>query len=261
MHLRFVVVFVVLLAVFGCGEFSKRQAPGEIPFVLTGIEPGSCPMIMNIGQDKWQIDYFGFYLSDPEIRIDGKWQTVRFKPNEWQTQSTALLRFDSLCSAPDLSNTSVQLDVSEKLMKLATNLRFTMGLPFEQNHAALQTQPSPLNNTDMYMNRQKGHMFMRLDLTQVGNPSKNWFYHLGNAGCESESTDLAPEKSCAFTNRVEVILPMNQLDEELELDVSVSNIVSQVNFQGENCQFGSPENQPCKKLLRNLLHRPWIKWD
>ena len=260
-QLRFIVIFAAILSVLGCTEWKHQQVPGEIPFILTGVDESSCPINVNIGQDKWQLDYFGFYLTNPEVRIDGKWQSVKFKKNAWQTPSTALVRFDSLCSAPERSNTAIQLDVSDKFMKLATNFRFTMGLPLNENHAALHTLPAPLNNKDMYMNRQNGHMFMRLDLSQTGNQSNHWSYYLGSAGCEAESLEHSPQKSCAFTNRVEVILPMNQLDEELELDVSVSNIVSQVNLlEGGDCKFDSPEKQPCKKLLRNLLHRPWIKW-
>jgi len=81
-------------------------------------------------------------------------------------------------------------------------------------------------------------------------------------GCDSESAVRPPAKSCAFTNRVEFILPMTQLDTDLDLEVSVSNIVAQVDInEAPSCMFESPETEPCKKLIQNLVHRPWIKWQ
>lgn len=251
------------MALVGCDNFtSSPTKAGEIPFTLTGIEKGACPALIKIGESKWQIDYFGFYLTNPEVRIDGRWQPVKFKQNHWQTQTTALLQFHSLCSSPKDANSKISLDVSEEFMKLATNLRFTMGLPFDVNHADPLTQSAPLNVDAMVKNQQEGHRFLRLDLSQVGEGEKSWSYHLGSAGCVSDAIDSAPTKSCAFTNRVEFILPMTQLDSELALEISVSNILSKVQLTDQqNCMFTSPEAQPCKQLLNNLLHRPWIKWD
>jgi hypothetical protein len=101
-----------------------------------------------------------------------------------------------------------------------------------------------------------------MDVSKVGNEEKKWSYHLGSVGCESDSAVRPPEKSCAFTNRVEFILPMTQLDTQLDIDVHVSNIVTQVNInEASSCMFDSPETKPCDKLLRNLTHRPWLQWQ
>ncbi|MDO6565532.1 metallo-mystery pair system four-Cys motif protein [Alteromonas sp. 1_MG-2023] len=263
MHGRFGVMLAIVLGLSGCDTLDwKEREVGEIPFTLTGIESGACPSMVKVGPTKWQLDYFGFYLTKPEVRIDGKWQRVSFKQTKWQTQSTALLKFHSLCSSPDDANNKIILDVSEGLLKLATNLRFTMGLPFDANHANPLSQASPLNDTSMFLNRQQGHRFLRLDLSQAGANEKQWSYHLGSANCTSASTDTPPEASCAFTNRVEFILPMTQLDSELTLELSVSNILAQVDIlEAPSCEFSSPEAPPCKQLLRNLLNRPWIKWE
>jgi hypothetical protein len=29
----------------------------------------------------------------------------------------------------------------------------------------------------------------------------------------------------------------------------------------KGCMFESPEAQPCRQLLKNLLVRPWLTWD
>lgn len=261
------VISSLFIAVFfslaGCDVINfKGREPGEIPFKLVGVDTGACPMIMSIGQQRWNIDYFGFYLSKPERRIDGKWQRVKFKQTQWQTPNEALLKFHNTCVNPDDANTKIVLDVSEQLLKLSTSLRFTMGLPFDINHANPSTQPSPLNDSSMFLNQRTGHRFLKFDVSKNGEEAHEWSYHLGSAGCESESENTPPESSCAFTNRVEFILPMTQLDTDLDLEVSVSNIVAQVQInEAPNCVFASSEITPCDKLIQNLVHRPWIKWQ
>lgn len=259
----YTLLFAALLTLVGCDVINlKGREAGEIPFKLVGVDTGACPMIMSIGPQRWNIDYFGFYLSKPEVRIDGKWQRVKFKQTQWQTPNEALLKFHNKCSNPDDANSKIVLDVSEELLKLATNLRFTMGLPFDVNHADPLTQQTPLNDKTMFSSRQNGHQFLRLDVSKSGKETRKWSYHLGSVGCSSESASAPPAKSCAFTNRVEFILPMTQLDTDLDLEVSVSNIVAQVDInEAESCVFKSPETKPCEKLIHNLVYRPWIKWQ
>ncbi|MEQ3640046.1 MAG: MbnP family protein [Alteromonas sp.] len=255
-------LFTATLSLSGCdmGSFGSREA-GEIPFKLVGVETDACPVIVRAGNDRWNIDYFGFYLSKPEVRVDGKWQRVKFKQTQWQTPSTALLKFHTMCSNPSDANDKIVLDVSEELLKLSTNLRFTMGLPLEQNHADINKQTSPINDKSMFANQLDGHMFLRLDVSKTGDPSSTWSYHLGNAGCEDTGIDEMKVEKCAFTNRVEFILPMTQLDTDLDLDISVSNIFAQLDInEVDDCKFASSEIAPCNKLINNLVYRPWIKW-
>ncbi len=260
MYSLFIAALVMLA---GCDVINwKGREPGEIPFKLVGVDTGACPMIMSIGQQRWNIDYFGFYLSKPELRIDGRWQRVKFKQTQWQTPNEALLKFHNKCVNPDDANSKIVLDVSEELLMLSTNLRFTMGLPFDVNHANPSTQPSPLNDSSMVSNQRDGHMFLKLDVSKSGDATHKWSYHLGSAGCDAETESTPPESTCAFTNRVEFILPMTQLDTDLDLEVSVSNIVAQVEInEAPSCVFASSEITPCDKLIQNLVHRPWIKWQ
>jgi hypothetical protein len=72
MHGRLGVIVAVILGLSGCDKLgmSEREV-GEIPFTLTGIENSACPLMVKVGPTKWQLDYFGFYLTKPEVRIDG----------------------------------------------------------------------------------------------------------------------------------------------------------------------------------------------
>lgn len=263
MLFRISVISALLFTLAGCDFLGlSNREPGEIPFDLVGVDTAACPMIMSIGKDRWNVDYFGFYLSEPELRIDGRWQRINFKQNKWQTADTALLKFHSLCSNPEDANDKIILDASKELMLLSTNLRFKMSLPFDTNHANPLTQPSPLNDSSMFWSWQNGHKFLRMDVSKVGNEEKKWSYHLGSVGCTSDSAVRAPEKPCAHTNRVEFILPMTQLDKQLDIDVYVSNIVTQIDLNdAPSCMFETPDTKPCDKLIRNLVHRPWLQWQ
>ncbi|WP_189403045.1 MbnP family copper-binding protein [Alteromonas halophila] len=254
-------VAIVLLGASGCGPLTDSRKAGEIPVHLSGVNDSVCPMTMSVSNRDWQINYLGVYVSNPEVRIDGRWQALNFQKNDWQTKKVALLKFHGMCEETPEGNTRLLLDASEKLMKLATNLRFTIGLPFEQNHANPLSQPSPLNDSSMFWSWQAGHKFIRLDLTNP-DTQHNFSYHLGSIGCESDAPVRPPEKACAFTNRVEMILPMTQLDTELDLSLSVSTMVAQVALpQTEGCKFDPPSEGVCKQLLHNLLHRPWLDWE
>lgn len=260
---RTVVTVSLLFALTACDTlFPESREAGTIPIHLKHVDTSTCPMTMAINNTTWAIDNFALYVSNPAVRIDGKWQSVSFTENEWQTGKVALLKYHPSCGKKKAGNTQLQIDVSEKLMQLATNLRFTIGLPFEENHANPLTQPSPLNDSSMFWSWQAGHKFMRLDIHNAEQPSQTWSYHLGSVGCESESAMRPPEKACKFTNRVEMILPMTQLDWELDLALSVPVMLSQVNLpETEGCMFESPENPVCGRLLKNLLHRPWLDWQ
>ncbi|WP_338024841.1 MbnP family copper-binding protein [Alteromonas antoniana] len=242
--------------------FPDERVAGTIPVHLKHVDTSTCPMTMKINNTDWIVDYFGLYVSNPEVRIDGKWQAVSFTQNEWQTAKVALLKYHPSCGGDKAGNTKLKINASEKLMQLATNLRFMVGLPFDENHANPLTQPSPLNDSTMFWSWQAGHKFIRLDIHNSQQPSQTWSYHLGSVGCESESAMRPPEKACKFTNRVEMILPMTQLDWELDLSLSVPVMLSQVDLtQSEGCMFESPENPVCGQLLKNLLHRPWLDWQ
>ena len=86
-------LFAALVSLTGCDVINlKGREPGEIPFKLVSRYGG-----MSNDNEYWttamEYGYFGFYLSKPEVRIDGKWQRVKFKQTQWQTPNIALLKF------------------------------------------------------------------------------------------------------------------------------------------------------------------------
>ena len=262
-YFKTVVIFFILALVTGCDYIERKSRPaGVIPLHLKNMSSSSCPLTFTVSGQKWNLDYLGFYLSEPEVRIDGKWQRVKFRQNDWQTPNVALLKFHNACDNAASSNTKIMLDATKELLGLASAFRFTLGLPFDVNHANPLTQPSPLNDSTMFWSWQAGHKFMRLDISASDNGENTFSYHLGSIGCESESAMRPPEKSCTFSNRVNFILPMNQLDTNLDLSLSVTTILAQASLNdSDGCIFDNPDEPACKQLMRNLVNRPWIAWE
>ncbi|MCW8106924.1 metallo-mystery pair system four-Cys motif protein [Alteromonas ponticola] len=239
-----------------------RPGAGEIPVTVKGMDTKTCPYEIKLAGERWQIDYFGFYLSDPQVRIDGKWQRIKFETTPWQTPDIALLKFHANCQGANATNTSLKLVATKELMKRSTAFRFTLGLPFAENHANPLTQPSPLNDSSMFWSWQDGHKFLRMDLRQKQNLEHTFSYHLGSIGCTSDSAVRPPAKSCTFTNRVNVILPATQLDFDLALEVSLPHLIMQTKLmESEGCMFEAPDAGVCGRLMKNLQSRPWINWD
>jgi len=94
-----------------------------------------------------------------------------------------------------------------------SGIRFTLGVPFNKNHADPLTQPSPLNLTALFWVWNAGHKFARLDFSSTGIP-RGFFVHLGSTGCTPNDTKLTIPTSCKFPNRVEVTFSSFELSRD-----------------------------------------------
>jgi len=104
-------------------------------------------------------------------------------------------------------------------------VQFTLGLPFELNHADNLLAVSPLNLSAMFWNWQGGHRFFKVDIDTVaagggmgmpmrrmheapaegGHGNAGFLIHLGSTGCASASATAAPVAACANPNSVTVM--------------------------------------------------------
>lgn len=152
---------------------------------------------------------FRFYVSGVRLLdSSGKETPVELdQDGKWQLDDLALLDFEKgtgTCSngTPEM-NSRITGTVPEGSYK---GLRFTMGVPFNKNHADPLTQPSPLNLTALFWVWNAGHKFARLDFSSTGNP-RGFLVHLGSTGCTPNDTKLTIPTSCKSPNRVEVTFP------------------------------------------------------
>lgn len=127
----------------------------------------------------------------------------------WQTERVALVDFSDEAGAQ--RRTAIQGTFSEGAAKSYRGIRFTIGVPFELNHANPLTAGPPLDRGDMLWSWQSGHKFLRADLAVDG---REWSFHLGSTGCSSASALRPPAAPCAQPNQMRVELrgdPLRQV--------------------------------------------------
>ncbi|MEY2684366.1 MAG: hypothetical protein RJA09_1510 [Pseudomonadota bacterium] len=157
---------------------------------------------------------FRFYVSQVELQNQqGLWVPLTLdEDGKWQKGSVALLDFENglapCRNGTAATNTTVR---GELPAGRYTGLRFTLGVPFEQNHGDPTTAPAPLNTTAMFWNWQGGYKFLRFDATSnglkpgAGEGNTGYNIHLGSTQCAAASRTAAPT-ACQNSNRVAVLL-------------------------------------------------------
>jgi uncharacterized repeat protein (TIGR04052 family) len=173
---------------------------------------------------------FRFFVSSVEL-LDraGRAVTLHLEQDGvWQLDRIALLDFEDGTGPCRNGTPAVNTTIRGWLPRGDyVGVRFTLGLPFERNHADPTTAPAPLNNTAMFWNWQGGYKFLRVDLATprpspaatTSNTAPNtapmrghgtgaasgFPVHLGSTQCASPAPTQAP-MSCVNSNRVHVQL-------------------------------------------------------
>ena len=199
-----------------------------------------------------------FYISDLTLRINGHWQAVGLIPSDSQTADVALINLGPNCIGSDgPAQFSLPLAIRHSQFVNADVIRLAIGIPFLTNHKNPLTQPPPLNEPSMFWSWQRGHKFLRWELTNT-KTGKPWSFHLGSVGCVSPSAMRPPYRPCSEPNIINidiqktspsgtVMLQTQQLLDNIDLDNS------------EGCMFRVPEEKDCEPL-KNNLQRQWMVW-
>jgi uncharacterized repeat protein (TIGR04052 family) len=118
----------------------------------------------------------------------------------------ALVDLAGNAEIPRATSVSGTLDTST-----STNyrgIRFTVGVPFELNHANPLKAAAPLDRGDLLWTWQTGYKFLRADFVVDGTEAS---FHLGSTGCSSASALRPPSAPCAQPNRLRIELTGNPL--------------------------------------------------
>jgi len=216
------------------------------------------------------ISDFRFYVSEVEL-IDRSGRAVPValeQDGRWQLDSIALLDFED-GSGPCRNgtaavNTSVRGTVPAGEY---SGLRFTLGVPFERNHADPTTAPAPLNQTAMFWNWQGGYKFLKVDMNTMqamstprsepaqpsgashggagmkhggmhgGGTASGFSVHLGSTLCAAPSPTQSPA-ACAQPNRV--VVQFAQFDPARSVVVAdIGQVLAQADVT-----FNSPGTAP-----------------
>lgn len=114
---------------------------------------------------------FRFYVSDVAL-IDSSGKAVPLaldQDERWQYRNVAWLDFEDRTGSC-LTGTQETRNVVTGAVPAGSyrGLRFTLGIPFELNHADATIASSPLNLTSLFWNWQAGYKFLRIDLATSG---------------------------------------------------------------------------------------------
>lgn len=145
-----------------------------------------------------------FFVSNVAlIDASGGHHAVILSPDAlWQQGSIALVDLETGAgncrNGTQATNTQVRGSVAA-IDPVA--VRFTVGVPFELNHANPLLAKAPLNDGAMHWHWRSGYKFMRAGITTQQDGT--WL-HLGSTACEGTVGNIS---GCSKPNRVEIELP------------------------------------------------------
>jgi uncharacterized repeat protein (TIGR04052 family) len=198
------------------------------------------------GLQKWQYQQLQFYIHGVEVNTSKNgWQPWMMTTNSNQASNVALLG-EKCNENQGSSNWELELVSLDSSVEI-TDIRFTLGVPFELNHLNPLTQPSPINDSSMFWGWRGGHKFMRVELVSQDD---DWLFHLGSTGCKALSPVRAPKSECLHPNRVKVSLPFT--DKALALKFDLAVLLRDIALTRDNSCQSAADEESCKVLFRNL---------
>jgi uncharacterized repeat protein (TIGR04052 family) len=243
------ICFCTAFVFIGCGEISDNNQSLNKLLIAPSYqgEPLLCQKVFNRADVNWQYQQLQMYLSNISLQnAQGQWHEVTLATSKFQTEEVALV--GEVCG----QESHWQLSFAEnELIGEASAIRFTLGVPFSQNHVNPLTQASPLNISSMFWGWQTGHKFLRLEMLAE---QDNWLFHLGSMGCKAASPLRAPKKACLYPNRFEyeISLIKNKGKAMNRINFELSALLDQVNIgQHNHCQ-SAPDSHVCQQLFNNL---------
>lgn len=259
---------------------AQADRPVTIRFAaVVGDKPFACGRSYDgIGVSRSRItpSDFRFYISDVAL-VDATGKAVPLKLDQderWQHRTVALLDFEDR-SGPCLTGTQETRDVVTGTVPAGDyrGLRFTLGVPFELNHADATIAPSPLNLTTLFWNWQAGYKFLRIDLATSGRPQDikpgdmpkfgdraasnrlGFAIHLGSTVCAAESPTRAPA-NCANPNRP--VIEFAAFDPARDVVVAdLGAVLEGVDVDTNQAEspagcMSTPNDGDCNPLMRNF---------
>lgn len=207
---------------------------------------------------------FRFYVSRVSL-VDSSGKSVPVtlrQDTPWQHQDVALLDFEDAtggCEGNPELNSVVSGTVPAGDYK---GLSFELGVPFNLNHADVNTAQSPLNLTSLFWIWRFGYKFARLDFASTGQP-QGYTVHLGSTGCGEgpmmSGADASARKapaSCSEPNRAQIVFndfdpARHQVIADLGSLLSLSDIDANQPDTPAGCMSGL-DDKDCQGIFKQL---------
>lgn len=181
----------VAVLAYGC----MRAAPD----VAVRFELDDSGIVHQGGRPSIAVRNLQFYVHDLDLRdANGQWRRLMLPNADQRDARVALVE---LGKAPSLAQVRGRIADGDGAPYSA--IRFTLGVPFDLNHANPLTAAAPLDRSELFWSWQLGYKFLRADLADG---EREWSFHLGSTGCVSASSVRPPSAPCAEPNRVRIEL-------------------------------------------------------
>lgn len=224
-------------------------APAKTPFTLTFAPHWDGNAIECTG-DSTQLTDLRFYVSALQL-IDSDGSVIDAElenDGEWQNSDVALIDLEDGRGACVNGSTATRAFVQATAANGEyLRLAFTVGVPFEQNHANPMSAAAPLDDAAMHWHWRSGYKFLRAGFR---NADRSFWMHLGSTGCEGTVQNIS---MCNAANRVVVEVPLESL-KNLEIGIDLARLFATAD--GSDCSSGPAESacaQPFKAL--GLTHQ------
>jgi len=219
---------------FGCA--SDDEDKGPVPITLqfapvVGEQDFQCGQTYaGVGAPGVTVEPidFRFYVHNVRLLLkDNTEVPVTLEQSSWQNEGTALVDFENgagFCTHGDAETNLVVSGTAPKGKYVG--VKFSLGVPLEQNHRELTTLPAPLNKSSLSWNWALGHIFLsavtRTLATIEGEPTVvEHFTHVGSIGCDGEPETGVPVTGCQKPNRAEYTLqPFDVETQRIAVDFS-----------------------------------------
>lgn len=243
-----------------CGDDAVQQLHVQVPFgallAQAPFEAGECADGVGTEGDAIAISDLRFYIADVHAQNDaGEWRPLQLSQRAWQGNGITLIDLSALEAESGTAGMNNYIDghLPEDSYR---RLRFTLGVPFEENHSNAATAEAPLNVGGMFWSWQGGRKFLRIDAQPCGDrvpesTPNSLALHLGSTGCEGEMTQIS---HCAQANRSIIELdwsPGQSVMFDLDALFAESNIYANTEETPSLC-MSAPSDPDCAPLFGAL---------
>jgi uncharacterized repeat protein (TIGR04052 family) len=235
-------VCTILFILVSCSE---TRVPVSLEFVATWDgQPLSC------SSDGLALTDLRFYVSDVRLLdSSGTQRQLHLIPDTlWQDENVVLIDLES----GDGACINGTREINSAVIGTSNNadivgVIFTLGVPFEFNHANPLLAEPPLDDAAMHWHWRSGYKFLRAG---ISTDVDGVWMHLGSTGCEGAVHDIS---GCRFPNRVSVEVADYSPDSgPIEFDLAI--LFGQVDLEDgirTDCSSG-PSESDCAEPFGSL---------
>lgn len=219
-----------------------------------GEQPFGCSDTYTLHGIEVQPTDLRLFISEVELlRPDG--EAVPLTLDEvpgWQTRNVALLDFENGSGACVNGTPDTRYEVSGYAPPgPVRGVRFTIGVPFEVNHADPARAEGPLSLTSLHWGWQAGYKFLTAGLRGEG---LNWQVHLGSTACQGPATNVS---GCDHPNRARIELgtfdiELRSIPLQVDALVAAETLASDAPREARNGCMAEVEDPGCEPVFRGL---------